>query len=179
MQCAGELAHSGAVGTDTRSADPTPAREIPPLLPWSSCCCVGQIPDGAITHDAAEPLAAFFLPSCKGRCEGMLPGTHHLLLWSPQQLSGCHGGVAFYPLPQQHLPGPGSLWLWGATCHSAVVVPGLKEREREEKDFVFPSCWLLSPPWLLVKKCPLPCRTPGGTSGSSVSLLMLLATQVL
>ena len=46
-------------------------------------------------------------------------------------------------------------------------------------DLALPSCWLPSLPWLLVKRSPLPCRTRGGTSGSSVSLLMLLATRVL
>lgn len=33
--------------------------------------------------------------------------------------------------------------------------------------------------WPQVKRSPLPCRTHGGTSGSSVSLLMLLAMRVL
>lgn len=33
--------------------------------------------------------------------------------------------------------------------------------------------------WPQVKRLPLPCRTHGGTSGSSVSLLMLLAMRVL
>lgn len=46
-------------------------------------------------------------------------------------------------------------------------------------DFAFPSCWLPSLQWLQVKRSSLPCRTHGGTSGFSVSLLMLLAMPVL
>ncbi|XP_040468161.1 adenosine 3'-phospho 5'-phosphosulfate transporter 1 [Falco naumanni] len=50
-----EPAAKGAVGMETLGTpDPTEAREIPHLLPGSSCCCLGQILDGAIAQDALD-----------------------------------------------------------------------------------------------------------------------------
>lgn len=71
---------------------------------------------------------------------------------------------------------PGGAGLWSRAGH---VLVAYSLPLRLSAGFAFPSCWLPSLPWLLVKTSPLPCRTPGGTSGSSVSLLMLLATRVL
>ena len=52
-----EPAAKGAVGTETPSTpDPTSAREIPHLLPGSSCYCLGQILDGAIAGDGVSRL---------------------------------------------------------------------------------------------------------------------------
>lgn len=66
--------------------------------------------------------------------------------------------------------------MWSGAAHVPVahhLPPSLSA------DFAFPSCWLPSLQWLQVKRLSLPCRTPGGTSGSSVSLSMLLAMRVL
>lgn len=53
--CIREPAAKGAAGMETPSTPDTPsAREIPHLLPGSSCYCLGQILHGAIACDALE-----------------------------------------------------------------------------------------------------------------------------